>query len=113
MRAVLLVAALSAVSAVASAQDAASFMTGNELKVFCRDEGAYGRGICSGFASAVSGVVATEHFAGWRACFPDGVTRGQVSDIMVKFLDDHPEKLHLTAASLTAHAFAEAFPCPK
>ncbi len=102
-------AVLVLVSAPARALAAGSWVNGNELKKYCSSN-SYERGICLGFTSAVANIVAN---AGWRACIPDGVTRGQLRDIMVKFLDDHPEALHLEAASLAARAYEEAFPCPK
>ena len=84
------------------------------LKQFCHGDLAVDQPICLGFALAVAGIVANEPAAGdWRACIPPGVERGQLQGIMVKFLDDHTEKLHFTATTLAAHAFAEAFPCPK
>lgn len=104
--------ALVLVSAAASAQAAVSWMNGYELKEYCQ-KSSWERGICLGFTSAVANIVANEPVAGWRACIPDGVTRGQLRDIMVKFLDDHPEKLHHSAASLAARAYEEVFPCPK
>ena len=105
-------AVLVLVSAAASALAAGSWVNGNELKKYCSSN-SYERGICLGFTSAVANIVANEPVAGWRACIPDGVTRGQLRDIMVKFLDDHPEELHLEAASLAARAYKEAFPCPQ
>ena len=102
-------AVLVLVSAPARALAADSWVNGNELKKYCSSN-SYERGICLGFTSAVANIVAV---AGWRACIPDGVTRGQLRDIMVKFLDDHPEALHLEAASLATRAYEEAFPCPK
>jgi hypothetical protein len=127
---------LALVSAGVSAQTAGSGgqagvsgfgTTGNELTQFCHIENAFDRQAgsgaermedqlqdqaCFGFLDAVASIVTREPVAGWRACFPGGVTHGQLRDIILKFLDNHPEKLHLAAASLAAHAFAEAFPCP-
>lgn len=116
MRAVLLVVALVLlVSAGADAQDESGhWMTGNELKAFCQDGPAFERGVCSGFAVAVADFTIRAPVDTYRACIPvTQVTRGQLRDIMVKYLDDHPELLHYTATSLAAKAFEMAFPCPK
>ncbi len=115
MRAVLLVVALVLlVSAGADAQDESGWMTGNELKAFCQDGPAFERGVCSGFAVAVADFTIRAPVDTYRACIPvTQVTRGQLRDIMVKYLDDHPEKLHHDAIDLTAQAFGIAFPCPK
>ncbi len=86
---------------------------GNELKAACGSKSRFDQGVCIGFASAIAGVVGDEPVMGWRACIPNGVPRRQLQDVMVKYLDDHPEKLHLGAETLVARAFAEAFPCPQ
>jgi len=96
-------------------QAATSWENGNKLKEECNSESMLEKGICIGFAIAVAGIVANEPVYGWRACIPGGVTVGQLTDIITKRLNDHPENLHLTATSLAVEAFAIAFPfpCPK
>jgi len=46
-------------------------------------------------------------------CFPEetGITTGQAVRVIVKYLKDHPEHLHLPAAVLTLDALQHAFPC--
>lgn len=46
-------------------------------------------------------------------CFPDGVNRGQQNKVIVKYLKDHPEHLHYTAADTILAALNNAFPCEK
>ena len=116
MRAVFLVAAV--VLVLVSAQTEPTWgrhatTSGNVLKGACGSKNKHDQGICLGFAIAIAAVVGDEPYLGWRACIPEGVMRAQVRDVMVKHLDDHPEKLHHNADSLVARAFAEAFPCPK
>ena len=105
--------ALVLVNATASAAADASLVSGDDVRAFCHSESPRRQGVCFGFAIAVAEIVAIEPVAGWRACFPGEVTRGQYDHIMVKYLDDHPEKLHHDAIDLTAQAFGIAFPCPK
>lgn len=112
-RTVAVAVALVLVSAPASAETNPSLVSGNDVRVFCHSESPRRQGVCFGFAIAVAEIVANESVAGWRACFPDEVPRGKYDYVMVKYLDDHPEKLHLTATSLAARAYEEAFPCPK
>lgn len=45
-------------------------------------------------------------------CFPDGVDGGQMAKIVVKYGDDHPEKLHNGGMAIVFLALREAFPCP-
>ncbi len=116
MRAVLLVAALALVlvSVAASAQTEGGWMSGNELKGFCYSEYAFDRGVCDGFATAVAGFTVRAPDDIYHACIPvTQVTRSQLRDIIVKYLDDHPAWLHFSATSLGSEALKEAFPCPK
>ena len=46
-------------------------------------------------------------------CAPKEVTVGQLVLVIVKFLRDHPERLHQGRAALTMEALTTAFPCPK
>lgn len=45
-------------------------------------------------------------------CFPEDSTIGQDIRIVVKFLQDHPEKLHYRERNLVFMALQQAFPCP-
>jgi Rap1a immunity proteins len=45
----------------------------------------------------------------WRP--PAKVTREQVVKVVVKWLNDHPEDLHFSAASIVARALQNGFPC--
>jgi hypothetical protein len=47
-------------------------------------------------------------------CFPEeGFSIGQVRRVVLTWLDDHPEKLHLYAAEAVRTALEKAFPCKK
>ena|ERR1700733_4824606 len=78
-------------------------------------------GFCAGFMSGVN-----EDQLMWQAsdkmdhrdhilsyCFPDASTNGQMLRVFVKYLDDHPEELHESAAFLYLKAMHKAFPCGK
>jgi hypothetical protein len=67
---------------------------------------AYRDGYCSGLVAGVSS-------ASPRVCPDDGVTGGQQIRVVLKYLQDHPEELHLDDALLVDRALAKAFPCPK
>jgi hypothetical protein len=47
------------------------------------------------------------------ACLPANVTQGQITDIVLKYLGDHPDRRHYRAASLVREALLESFPCAK
>jgi hypothetical protein len=44
-------------------------------------------------------------------CFPSGVSGGQLAKIVVKYGDDHPEKLNFASAAFVMFALQQAFPC--
>ncbi len=44
-------------------------------------------------------------------CQPDGTTTGQAARIVVKYLRDHPEELHIRDRLLAYMALRTAFPC--
>ena len=44
-------------------------------------------------------------------CLPVGATNEQLERVLLKFLNDHPERLHKDASKLTITAFRQAFPC--
>jgi len=46
-------------------------------------------------------------------CLPRNATEGQVGDVVLKYLDDHPEERHHKAATLALTALTLAFPCSK
>lgn len=45
-------------------------------------------------------------------CIPDGVTKGQIYDVALKYLQDNPEDRHRSAALLARTALWRTWPCP-
>lgn len=48
--------------------------------------------------------------AGGGSCYPEGVTLGQVKDIVFVYLRDTPTRRHVNATNLTVEAIVRAFP---
>jgi len=94
-------------------QAARSMYTGSELLDFCSKDQEPDWGVCLGFIVGVSSSFDCEQLLLGRFSFqpPDGATAGQMKKIVIKYLNERPEKLHLPAASLAAAALSEAFPC--
>jgi len=44
-------------------------------------------------------------------CIPEVATNAQVLRVLIKYLNDNPEKLHEDASLLTTNALIQAFPC--
>jgi Rap1a immunity proteins len=65
-------------------------------------------GACYGFIKAVKQLGEI----GGQFCPSDTITYGQEQKIVLKYLNDHPEKLHLPSTFLVREAFRGAFPCP-
>jgi len=63
-------------------------------------------GFCVGIVNGVSS--ASPH-----VCPDEEVTTGQEKRVVLKYLQDHPEELHLDNAVLVERALSRAFPCPK
>jgi hypothetical protein len=46
-------------------------------------------------------------------CIPDGVTAGEVVKVVIKYLNDNPNKLHERQYIVVIDALATAYPCPQ
>jgi hypothetical protein len=69
--------------------------------------------VCIGYVTAVFDTSKGKTWEGYRYCTPPNVTPGQLQKIVIKHLNEHPEKLHKSASSLVQEALFEAFPCPE
>ncbi len=88
----------------------ADFLTGNELKLHCNDEDV---SRCTTYIMGISD--AHDYFVHFGAlaiaCAPREVTVGQMNAIAKRYMEEHPERLHLAASAIVLSALAEAFPC--
>jgi hypothetical protein len=101
---------IAAALVVASLSSPVQAMTGNELKRNCGDTGAK-YGLCVGFVVGVVDGVLIDSPPDSIICVPDGVSHGQMKDIVLKYMNDNPANLHFPAALLVFFALGEAFPC--
>ena len=70
--------------------------------------------VCAGYTAAIYDMIAMLEAGGAmpkQHCFPTDVTRLQIRDVIVRYLQDHPEKRHTGAAGLARDALQEAWPC--
>lgn len=116
VRTLVVATAMSAVATLAHGQDA----TGNDLQGYCTDARPGADGFCFGYIiGAIDGLISGVRHTGTGAtpadvlgiCIPNGVTKGQIRDVVLAFLTDHPEKRHEVAPVLVRGALAAAFPC--
>jgi hypothetical protein len=82
--------------------DSAKFLAG-----LCKnyDTSAIDAGYCLGYVSGVAASVPD--------CEREHVTKAQEVKVFQKYIDDHPEELDKTAASVIRNALLKAFPCSK
>jgi len=66
----------------------------------------FNAGFCLGLVQGVA-------YASADVCRGQGVTFSQMERVVVKFLQDNPEKLTLSQSALVDMALSKAFPCPK
>ena len=62
-------------------------------------------GYVDGIADAAAGL--------GYACYPNGVGRDEIREVVLKYLRDHPERLGDPAALLVLNGLFEAFPCKR
>jgi hypothetical protein len=110
---------------VAVCLSAPAWADGNKLLLECQDginamSGApaanpLGAGHCVGVLQATMDTLDIFHEAGGAprlVCVPTGgIPMVQSMRIMVKFLQEHPESLHLNESVLVVSAMKQAFPC--
>jgi hypothetical protein len=106
---------LTAFSALASSEDS-NIYTGNGLSAYCHSPDLNYVNYCHGFINGVVEGILAEGESGLseeHICLPENVTRGQIKEIVLKYLKDNPEKLHRPSFILIFNATRKVFPCSK
>jgi len=95
------------------------FLVGNKLLEVCEahisETGSAAKGnICVGYITGISDAQGL--FVDWRGikpswCLPLEATSNQLVRVVTKYLQEHPEYLHLTADGLIGNALKASFPC--
>lgn len=114
MRRLSVVAAICVVALSTPSPSYADDYTGNQMLRDCNQGNDWGSGACFGrIIGSIDGfrVKAMLDKTGLPFCMPDGVTNGQVVDIVVKWVRDQPAKRHYTYEVITGLALKDAFPC--
>ncbi len=93
-----------------TAQSGGNFQNGNKLKSHCMGANGFSDGFCMGY---VIGVADSNSLIICSPGGPGGVTQGQYTDIVKKYLNENPAQLHRDADVLVLDALKKAFPCPK
>ena len=87
-------------------------MTGNQLLTFCEGQNSFSQGMCQGYVLGVADHYLTNGIDDiLRICIVSRVTRKQVVDVAVAFLQSRPEKRQYIAEGVVWEALHDAFPC--
>jgi hypothetical protein len=101
--------ALLAAAVVLGALSPADAMTGNELREYCATRWDF----CHGYIVGAAEMFRYQMHVINPICFDDDVTRKQVHDVVVNYIEEHPEAREEHALILVTWAIREAFDCPK
>ena len=118
MKTLQLFSVVTALMLVAPSRGYCNFYSGSELLEMCsasKDDAVYyqKQSECRGFIVGVADSArCTNPVNGYSWSSAEHVTQGQVVKVVVKWLNEHPEKLHFASAGLVANALEDAFPCP-
>ena len=85
----------------------ATFFTGNDLFRHLNDTTSVGKSHAMGYILGVSDVFTKESH-----CLPQGVTAGQLADVVRVFLESTPEIRHRPADVIVYVVLKNTYPCP-
>jgi Rap1a immunity proteins len=87
-----------------------AFETGNSLYATCTtDHTAFSEGYCMGFIAGTADTMEGIRIS--NICSPEKATVGQVRDVVLKYLAEHPETRQNSAFDLIQEALVKAWPC--
>jgi hypothetical protein len=87
-----------------NARSANNVMQGCRAAVSSSNKDSFLQGVCAGTVDAAATL-----FKG--TCLPEHVTVGQTIRVVVKYIDDRPERQHELFLSLAAEALRASWPC--
>ena len=101
-------------------------MTGNEWMAMCKQESNSSRGICLGYLNGLRDMyegysyafkvfveIDGKNYPKAKTCMPINVELGQLKNIVTKWLNEHPEKLHDELRMQYIMMVNKIFPCSK
>jgi hypothetical protein len=94
--------------------------TGNGLLEICTNLDERAQSLCTGYITGVADAFEVyppgnncKSVAASFFCLLEGVTNGQVKDVVIEYLKSHPATRHELSLGLIVNAFKAAWPCPK
>ena len=104
-----------AVMLLLSAQSQAGFNDGRTLLRECESDSLAKLGLCYGYITGIADYQTT--LLNWSDlddpyfCMTESGSSDQLIKVVTKYLNEHPEDLHLSAGGSVANALSDAFPC--
>ncbi|MCW5770926.1 MAG: hypothetical protein KIT16_04760 [Rhodospirillaceae bacterium] len=111
LRILIVACAIVAAATAAEARTGRFLSTPEFIRLCTASTNAVERQDCLGYISGVADALDGNALDGIRACLPEAVTRKQLRDIVVEWLQANPQLRRFRAASLVATALAKKFPC--
>ncbi len=108
-----LVCSLSVVATTQDPDDYNPTDTGSDLRRALNEPAGLRSGVAFGYIQGVVNSMEVLYPNQPLSCSPDGVTVGQMVDVVKRYLQNHPQTRHEPAVILIATAAREAFPCEK
>ena len=100
-----------AVVLVLAGEAHAEWTRGNELHKWCSSDVDGYASACAAYVSGIADVMEYAPVQEFKAWFSGEILRGQLTDVVKRWLEQHPELRHHSAVKLVPIALSEAFPC--
>ena len=115
MNAIIAVVGLAVMLLLSAQSQAKAFYSGSGLLERCEGDSAAKYNTCVGYIMGIHdhqdtllkrSILDEPYF-----CVPDSAISGQLVKVVTNYLNEHPERLHLSAGSTVSSALRDAFPC--
>ena len=90
-----------------------TWTSGADLTDRCGTMEQFSAGECAGYVVAVAEITESGYLKGYRSCIPARVNKGQLTDIVRKYIAKHPEYQQSVGYQVVVIALVESFPCEK
>jgi len=91
----------------------ATITTGSELQEMCKSDDQKAQGVCLGTISGISETTQIYQGMGYipKIYCAKSMSRFELAEVIVSYLDDHPQILEKQAGVIFLTAMKEKFPC--
>ena len=107
--------ALLLLSAAASGQEKDGphvWTSGTDLVAQCGNvQDQFSTGSCMGYVVAAAEIADSGRLKGYHSCIPKNVSKGQLQDVVNKYLAKHKDQLDYIGYQIVVVALVEAYPC--